>query len=133
VSTRTKTSLIVETRRGPSIAGTRTTVFSVMDSLKNGHSRELIKQLFLISEEQLEAVLEYIAEHREEVEREYLDIVRRSAERREYYEQVFWDRSPFPREMPDEERRRVLHEKLAKRQRASPPENERHDSPRSRS
>jgi uncharacterized protein (DUF433 family) len=119
VSTRTKTSLIVESRRGPSIAGTRTTVFSVMDSLKSGHSRELIKQLFLISDEQLEAVLEYIAEHREEVEREYADIVRRSAERREFYEEVFWDRSPFPREMPDEERRRVLHEKLAKRQQAT--------------
>jgi hypothetical protein len=129
VSTRTKTSLIVETRRGPSV--TRTTVFSVIDSLKSGHSRELIKQLFVISDEQLEAVLEYIAEHREEVEREYAEIVRRSTERREFYEQVFWDRSPFPREMPDEERRRALRKKLAKRQQASRPENERHDSSRS--
>lgn len=54
MSTLTKTPLILETKRRPSIAGTRITVFSVMDSLKSGHSRDLVKQLFLISDEQLE-------------------------------------------------------------------------------
>ena len=126
-----KTPLVVETGRGPSIAGTRITVFSVMDSIKSGHSAELIKQLFLISDEQLEAVLEYIAEHQEEVEREYSEIVRRSMERRKVYERVFKERSSFPREMAVEELRRALHRKLAERQQAPRPENARHDSTRS--
>ncbi|HZF40352.1 MAG TPA: hypothetical protein VE715_16120 [Blastocatellia bacterium] len=35
----TKTSLIVETPRGPSLVGTRITVYSVMDYIKEGWSR----------------------------------------------------------------------------------------------
>src|SRR5262249_2445111 len=128
----TKTPLIVETGRGPSITGTRTTVFSVMDSIKSGHSRDLIKQLFVISDEQLEAVFEFIATHKEEVEREYAEIVRRSTERREFYEQVFRERSSFSPEAPVEKRRRALRQKLAEpRQRTSRPEDAPHDSPRS--
>jgi uncharacterized protein (DUF433 family) len=131
MSTLTKKALIVESPRGPSIAGTRTTVFSIMDSLKSGSSREVIKDLFLTSEEQLEAVLEYIAAHREEVEREYAEIVRRSIERKEIYEQVFWKHSPIPPETPVDEQRRILRQKLVDRQRSSQPDNEHHNSPRS--
>src|SRR2546426_7880156 len=84
----TKTPLIVETRRGPCIAGTRITVFSVMDYLKGERSRDFIKHVMGISDEQLDAVLDYIALHKEAVEREYADIVRRSEERRAHYEKV---------------------------------------------
>jgi uncharacterized protein (DUF433 family) len=131
MSTLTEKALIVESPRGPSIAGTRTTVFSIMDSLKSGSSREVIKDLFLISEEQLEAVLEYIAAHREEVEREYAEIVRRSTERRDLYEEVFLSHSSIPPKAPVEEQRRILRRKLIERQRSSQPDNERHNSPRS--
>ena len=131
MSTLIETPLIVETKRGPSIAGTRITIFSVMDSLKSGHSRELTKQLFLISDEQLDAVLDYIAAHQAEVESEYTGIVRRSDERRATYERIFRERSPMPVDLPVEERRRLLRQRLAEKNAASLRENGNHDSPRS--
>jgi len=63
-------SLIVETPRGPSIAGTRITIYAVKGYLKGDWSRHFIKQMLGITDEQLDAVLEYIAQHREEVERD---------------------------------------------------------------
>ena len=129
MSTVVETSLVVETGRGPSIVGTRITVFSVMDSLKAGHSRDLIKELFLISDQQLDAVLDYIASHRTEVEKEYAEIVQRSEERRKAYEQIFHSRSPLSGELTPEERRTVLRERLAQKQGAILPGNGHHDSP----
>jgi len=131
MSTLTKTPLIVETGRGPCIAGTRITVYSVMDYLKGDWSREFIQQVMLISGEQLDAVLQYIAAHQEEVERDYAEIVRRSAELRERYQKIYRERSPFLVEMPPEERRRVLLQRLAEKEKTPQPNDENHDSPRS--
>lgn len=133
MSTLIKTPLVVETSRGPSIAGTRITVFSVMDSLKSEHSRDLIKQLFLISDDQLDAVLEYIATHPTEVEKEYAEIVRRSQDRRAFYEPIFRERSPLPKDVSVEERRALLRQRLVEPHTAPLAENENRDSPRSRS
>ena len=69
----TQTPLIVETRRGPCIAGTRITVFSVMDYLKGERSRDFIKHVMGISDEQLDAVLAYIILHKEAVEQDTLE------------------------------------------------------------
>ncbi|HZS44328.1 MAG TPA: DUF433 domain-containing protein [Blastocatellia bacterium] len=131
MGTQTEIPLIVETERGPSIAGTRITVFSVMDSLKDGQSRDLIKQLFLITDEQLSAVVEYIAANKEEIEKEYTEIVARSAKRRDVYEQIFRKRSSFPPNMPAAERRKILRQRLMEKNEISKSENEPQDSPRS--
>src|SRR5437016_674272 len=80
--TATNQALIVETPHGPSLAGTRITVYSVMDYLKGNWSRNFIKRIMLISDEQLDAVLAYVAAHQEEVEQAYARILRREAERR---------------------------------------------------
>ncbi len=114
-----KTPLIVETRRGPCIAGTRITVFSVMDYLKGAWSRDFVKQAMGISDEQLDAVLEYITSHKEAIENEYAAIVRRSEARRAYYEKLFHDRAPFPPHMPLEERVLRLRQRLAKKHHTS--------------
>lgn len=105
-------SLIVETPRGPSIAGTRITVYAVMDYLKGDWSRHFTKQMLGITDEQLDAVLEYIAQHREEVERDYAEILRRAEELRARYEAQNWARSPFPPGMPIEEQRQLMLQKL---------------------
>src|SRR5262245_57297022 len=99
----TKTPLIVETRRGPCILGTSITVFSVMDYLKSERSREFIKQVMGISDEQLDAVLEYIALHKVAVEQEYAEIVHRAEDRQAHYEKMFRERSPFPPRLSLEE------------------------------
>jgi uncharacterized protein (DUF433 family) len=113
----TTNSLIVETSRGPSIAGTRITVYSVMDYVKANRSKEYILQFLRVTPEQLDAALKYIEQHREEVERDYERILRRSAELRERYEKIFRERSPYPPDMPWEEKRELLIQKLeAKKQ-----------------
>src|SRR5204862_4478920 len=89
--------LIEVTPRGPSIAGTRITVYSVMDYITRNRSKEYILEMMpAITAEQLDAVYDYIEQHREAVEEEYAQILRRSAELQEHYGRIWLERSPFP-------------------------------------
>jgi uncharacterized protein (DUF433 family) len=115
----TANSLIVETPRGPSIAGTRITIYSVMDYVKANRSKQHILQFLRITPEQLDAALEYIEQRREEVERDYERILHRSAELRERYEKIFRERSPYPPDMPWEEKRELLIQKLEAKKKAA--------------
>lgn len=108
----TKTSLIVETPRGPSLVGTRITVYSVMDYIKAGWSRLYIMKIMGLTDEQLDAVYEYIEQHKEEVEKDYARIVAREEEERAYYEERNRHRWRFPLDMPLEEQQRLAREKL---------------------
>ncbi len=106
--------LIEETPRGPSIAGRRITIYSVMDCLKRGLSRNYTKASFRISDEELDAVIAYIEQHKEQVERDYARILQRSAELEQRYRKIQIERSPFPPDMPSEERKKLLIEKIRK-------------------
>jgi hypothetical protein len=86
-----------------------------MDYLQGEWRRDVVKQVMGISDEQLDAVLDYITRHKEAVEEEYAAIVRRSEARRASYEKLFHDRSPFPPDMPLEERVARLRQKLAEK------------------
>jgi uncharacterized protein (DUF433 family) len=116
MSSVTTTSLIVETSRGPCIAERRTTVYVILDHLNNGCDREFIKEHLLLSNEQLDAAIEYIDLHREEVERDYADILRRSEERRKRYEKLYQERSPHDPHLPVEKRVARMRRDLASRQ-----------------
>lgn len=82
MNTATSTEPLIDANnpRGPSIAGTRITVYSVMDSIKAGWDKEeILAHLPRVSLEQLDAVYDYIEQHREEVEAAYKRILLRSA------------------------------------------------------
>jgi uncharacterized protein (DUF433 family) len=68
---------IINRGRGPEIAGTRITVYNVMDYLKHGWHRDRIAAQFLLSSGEVQAALDYIHAHKEEVEREYQRILDR--------------------------------------------------------
>ncbi len=68
---------IVNRGRGPEIAGTRITVFDVMDYLKHRWHRDRIAALFRLSSRDVQAAIDYIETHREEVEAEYQRILER--------------------------------------------------------
>jgi uncharacterized protein (DUF433 family) len=113
--------LIEETPRGPSIAGTRITVYSVMDYIKNNCTKEyILERMPMITAEQLDAVNEHIEQHRETVEREYEQILRRSAEWQEQAKQVWLARAPYPPGLPEEERRRRMLQRIAEMKVKSP-------------
>ncbi len=126
MSTNNNGALIVEVPRGPSIAGTRITVYSVLDLIKANWSTELILQHMPITAQQLDAVYDYIAAHQAEVERDYARIVQRSEELRAYYEEQNRALSPFPPDMPWEERIALMRQKAAA-MKASQEKNGNHD------
>lgn len=109
-------ALIVETRWGPTIVGRNIAIYALMDYLTDDLDRELIKGDFGLSDEQLDAALQYIADHREEVERDYAEIVRYSEELRARYEPITRACSPFPPDMPWAERNALMRQKLASQQ-----------------
>jgi uncharacterized protein (DUF433 family) len=73
----TTEATIVDRGRGPEIAGTRITVFDVMDYLREGWHRDRIASLFRLSSRDIQAAIDYIEQHREEVEADYQQIVER--------------------------------------------------------
>ena len=79
-------SQIVRTERGLTIAGTRITIYDIMEFHKLGWPRKLIRDNFELSDAQIDAVLCYIQDHRSEVEVEYEQVLRRAEEIRQYWE-----------------------------------------------
>src|SRR5262249_35693258 len=120
--------LIVETSRGPCIAGRRTTIYVILDHLNNGCDREFIKERLFLSDEQLDAAIEYIKLHREEVERDYADILRRSEERRKHYEKMYREHSPYDPNLPVEERVARMRRDFTSKQKPLPSRND-HQNP----
>ncbi len=82
----------IRTERGLTIAGTRITLYDVMDYVTAQYPPKFICSLFDISEEQINAALVYIEENRTEVEAEYQKVLKETEELRLYYEEKNRDR-----------------------------------------
>ncbi len=105
-------STIIRTERGLTIAGTRITLYDVMDYVKAQYPPKFIRSLFDLTQEQINAALTYIEAHRTEVEAEYQIILKQAAESRQYWEER--NREHFARvaAMPPEPGREALRVKL---------------------
>jgi uncharacterized protein (DUF433 family) len=69
---------IIDRGRGPEIAGTRITVYDVLDDHKHGwHDR--IAVTLSLSSQQVEVAIRYIDEHRDEVMAQYAETLARDA------------------------------------------------------
>jgi uncharacterized protein (DUF433 family) len=79
-------SAIIRTERGLTIAGTRITLYDVMDHLTAGWTSKLILNWLPLTEEQLNAALSYIDANRTEVEAEYQAVLQATQEMRKYWE-----------------------------------------------
>jgi uncharacterized protein (DUF433 family) len=84
--TETPQPTVVRTSRGLSIAGTRITLYSIMDYLHAGWPPHLVREEFNLTEQQMTAVIEYIEAHRDEVETEYQEVLQQAEESRQYWE-----------------------------------------------
>lgn len=78
---------VVRTERGLSIAGTRKTLYQVMDYVTEGWPPKLIRDWMDLTDEQIAGVMQYIAEHRAEVEAEYRQVLEQAEEERRYWEE----------------------------------------------
>jgi len=68
---------VVDRGDGPKIAGTRITVYTVLDYLRAGRTRDWIAALLNLSSAQVQAAMDYIRDHDTEVNAEYAAIVAR--------------------------------------------------------
>lgn len=68
---------IVDRGRGPAIPGTRITVYDVLDYYKHGWDATRIASLFRLSTSEVQAAIEYIQRHKEEVLADYERIANR--------------------------------------------------------
>jgi uncharacterized protein (DUF433 family) len=79
-------TLITRTDRGLAIAGTRITLYDVMDYVTAQYPPKFIRGLFSLTDEQINAALTYIEANRAEVEAEYQIVLKEAEELRHYYE-----------------------------------------------
>lgn len=77
---------VVMTSRGLSIAGTRITLYSIMDYINAGWSSKLIRDRLDLTDKQVTEVMEYIDDHRSEIETEYQSVLQEAEENRKYWE-----------------------------------------------
>jgi uncharacterized protein (DUF433 family) len=78
---------IIRTERGLTIAGTRITLYDVMDYVTAQYPPKFIQGLFDLTEEQINVALAYIETHRIKVEAEYQQVLQEAEELRQYYEE----------------------------------------------
>jgi len=129
MSTMTAASpLIVETPRGPYVAGTRVSLYAVMDYIKANYDKEyILEHLPILNREQLDAVYDYITQHKEEAERGYEEMVRHCAELEARYRKAQAERPLFPPEMSLEERERLMKQKIEQMKQAAHPNHDSHN------
>ena len=77
---------VIRTDRGLSIAGTRITLYSIMDYVKAGWPSRLIRDRLNLTDRQISDVMAYIEAHREQVEAEYRLVLQQAEENRRYWE-----------------------------------------------
>ena len=78
---------VIRTGRGLTIAGTRITLYTIMDYLNDEWPPHLIQDWFNLTDEQIQGVLDYIKAHQEEVEAEYQQVLADADEIRQYWEE----------------------------------------------
>lgn len=80
-------SSVIRTERGLTIAGTRITLYDVMDLLKAQYPPKLIRNKFNLTDEQVNAALSYIEANYGRVEAEYQEVLQTREEIRSYWEE----------------------------------------------
>lgn len=81
----TTPNIVIRTSRGLTIAGTRITLYTIMDHLKDEWPPHLIRDWFNLNDKQMQGVLDYIKSHQEEVEAEYQQVLEEAAETEQYW------------------------------------------------
>jgi uncharacterized protein (DUF433 family) len=106
-------STVVRTSRGLSIAGTRTTLYHVMDYVKAGRSLDEIRDGFNLTDQQITDVMAYIDEHRAAVEAEYQQVLQEAEEIRQYWEERNRERMAEIASLPPRSEQAAVRAKLA--------------------
>jgi uncharacterized protein (DUF433 family) len=91
---------VVRTGRGLTVAGTRITLYQIMDFLKAGYPPEEIRDDFGLTVRQMKEVTKYIETRRDEVENEYRQVLDLAERNRQYWEERNRERLAQIAQMP---------------------------------
>jgi uncharacterized protein (DUF433 family) len=105
-------SIVVRTSRGLSIAGTRITLYALLDYLHADWPPKLVQDWFNLTDQQMAAVLSYLAEHRDEVEREYQQVIQQAETNRQYWDAQNRERLAQRQSVPASPEQEALRAKL---------------------
>lgn len=105
--------VVVRTERGLAIAGTRITLYNIMDYVTANWPPKLIRDRFDLTDQQIADVLTYIADHRAEVEAEYQQVLQQAEETRRYWEERNRERFAQIAALPPRPEHAAVRAKLA--------------------
>lgn len=108
----TTTPTVIRTERGLTIAGTRITLYDVMDYVAAGWPPKLIRDRLNLTDQQITDVMEYMAAHRAEVEAEYQEVLQEAQANRQYWEDRNRERFAQITGLPPKPGQEALREKL---------------------
>lgn len=92
--------IIVQTRRGPSIKGTRLTIYSLMEYLKDGWTPKHTAQWFNLTPEEMDEVMAYLKANEARLEEQYAEVMRQAEERERYWRERNKERDDHSRAKP---------------------------------
>ena len=78
---------VVRTERGLTVNGTRLTLYSILDEMKNDNSLKNVRDIYELTDAEMLDILDYIHLHKKEVEEEYQEVLRDAEETRKYWEE----------------------------------------------
>lgn len=78
---------VIRTERGLTIKGTRLTLYYIMDGIKKNNSLKDVRDIYELTDEEMLDILDYIHLHKEEVEKEYQEILKSAEQNRKYWEE----------------------------------------------
>ncbi|MEM9543644.1 MAG: DUF433 domain-containing protein [Cyanobacteria bacterium P01_E01_bin.42] len=111
-----KTELgIIRTERGLTIAGTRITIYQILDYIHANYPRESIRNLFSITDEQFAEAMLYIKTHRQAVEEEYKIVLQQAEEIRKYWDKQNQEHLARVAQSPSKAEHQAVWEKLQQR------------------
>ncbi|RIK45032.1 MAG: hypothetical protein DCC55_00715 [Chloroflexi bacterium] len=111
----TENPFVVRTERGLTVAGTRITLYLLMDYLKADWPPKLIQHWHDLTDEQIEGVMVYIDAHRADVEAEYQLVLKQAEENRAYWEERNRERFEEIKKLPPKPGYEKLYAKLKAR------------------
>lgn len=104
---------VVRTERGLTIAGTRITLYDVMDYVTADWPPKLIRDRLELTDRQIADAMAYIEDYRAEVETEYQIILQEAEENRRYLEERNRERFAQIAAQPPKPKLALMCQKLA--------------------
>ncbi|MBP7998487.1 MAG: DUF433 domain-containing protein [Chloroflexi bacterium] len=109
------TPTVVRTGRGLTVGGSRLTLYTLMDRLKEEWPPHLIRDWYNLTDQQMQDVLAYIEAHREEVEAEYQQVLREAAETERYWREKNREHFAHVATLPPPPGKEAIYQRLQER------------------